>query len=87
MAARASIAADEQTLLKMNQTKPKHVPGTPYWVITNITPAKPEMQHDRAHHAVNAIPAELIGTINPCIRTGQWQSRNHAAEQPAQQVI
>ena len=33
---RVYFAADEQTLLKNgNQTKPKHVPGTPYWVITN----------------------------------------------------
>ncbi|TGE30072.1 replication initiation regulator SeqA, partial [Salmonella enterica subsp. enterica serovar Poona] len=33
---RVYLAADAQTLLKNgNQTKPKHVPGTPYWVITN----------------------------------------------------
>ena len=33
---RVYFAGDEQTLLQNgNQTKPKHVPGTPYWVITN----------------------------------------------------
>lgn len=33
---RVYFAGDEQTLLQSgNQTKPKHVPGTPYWVITN----------------------------------------------------
>lgn len=33
---RVYFATDERTLLKNgNQTKPKAVPGTPYWVITN----------------------------------------------------
>ena len=33
---RVYFASDEQTLLQSgNQTKPKQVPGTPYWVITN----------------------------------------------------
>ncbi|MCU6666044.1 MAG: replication initiation negative regulator SeqA [Silvania sp.] len=33
---RVYFAVDEQTLLQNgNQTKPKQLPGTPYWVITN----------------------------------------------------
>lgn len=33
---RVYFAGDEQTLLQNGtHTKPKHVPGTPYWVITN----------------------------------------------------
>ncbi|QHM76227.1 Negative modulator of initiation of replication [Mixta theicola] len=33
---RVYFAGDEQTLLQHGtHTKPKHVPGTPYWVITN----------------------------------------------------
>jgi negative modulator of initiation of replication len=33
---RTYFAGDQQTLLQNgNHTKPKHVPGTPYWVITN----------------------------------------------------
>jgi len=33
---RVYFAGDQQTLLQHGtHTKPKHVPGTPYWVITN----------------------------------------------------
>lgn len=33
---RVYFAGDEQTLLQSGtHTKPKHIPGTPYWVITN----------------------------------------------------
>ena len=46
---RVYFAADEQTLLKNgNQTKPKHVPGTPYWVITNTNTGR-KCKIGRAH--------------------------------------
>lgn len=33
---RVYFASDEKTLLQSgNHTKPRHIPGTPYWVITN----------------------------------------------------
>ncbi|MBZ4241930.1 hypothetical protein LAN32_26220, partial [Mycobacterium tuberculosis] len=37
---RVYFAEDARTLLKSgNQTKPKQVPGTPWWVITQVRPA------------------------------------------------
>ena len=38
---RTYFAGDQQTLLANGtHTKPKHVPGTPYWVITNTNTSR-----------------------------------------------
>ena len=60
---RVYFAADEQTLLKNgNQTKPKHVPGTPYWVITNTNPGR---KCSMVEHIMQSMqfPAELIEKV------------------------
>ena len=57
------LAADEQTLLKNgNQTKPKHVPGTPYWVITNTNTGR---KCSMIEHIMQSMqfPAELIEKV------------------------
>lgn len=57
------FAADEQTLLKNgNQTKPKHVPGTPYWVITNTNTGR---KCSMIEHIMQSMqfPAELIEKV------------------------
>ena len=65
---RVYFAADEQTLLKNgNQTKPKQVPDTPYWVITNTNTGR---KCSMVEHIMQSMqfPAELIekvcGTIS-----------------------
>ena len=60
---RVYFAADEQTLLKNgNQTKPKHVPGTPYWVITNTNTSR---KCSMVEHIMQSMqfPAELIEKV------------------------
>ena len=60
---RVYFAADEQTLLKNgNQTKPKHVPGTPYWVITNTNTGR---KCSMVEHIMESMqfPAELIEKV------------------------
>ncbi|EHC81905.1 SeqA protein [Salmonella enterica subsp. enterica serovar Montevideo str. S5-403] len=60
---RVYFAADEQTLLKNgNQTKPKHVPGTPYWVITNTNTGR---KCSMIEHIMQSMqfPAELIEKV------------------------
>ena len=60
---RVYFAADEQTLLKNgNQTKPKHVPGTPYWVITNTNTGR---KCNMIEHIMQSMqfPAELIEKV------------------------
>ncbi|MBU5640228.1 replication initiation negative regulator SeqA [Citrobacter sp. S46_ASV_140] len=60
---RVYFAADEQTLLKNgNQTKPKHVPGTPYWVITNTNTGR---KCSMVEHIMQSMqfPAELIEKV------------------------
>ena len=60
---RVYFAADEQTLLKTgNQTKPKHVPGTPYWVITNTNTGR---KCSMVEHIMQSMqfPAELIEKV------------------------
>ena len=60
---RVYFAGDEQTLLQNgNQTKPKHVPGTPYWVITNTNTGR---KCSMVEHIMQSMqfPAELIEKV------------------------
>ena len=60
---RVYFAGDEQTLLANgNQTKPKHVPGTPYWVITNTNTGR---KCSMVEHIMQSMqfPAELIEKV------------------------
>lgn len=60
---RVYFASDEQTLLKNgNQTKPKQVPGTPYWVITNTNTGR---KCSMIEHIMQSMqfPAELIDKV------------------------
>lgn len=81
---RVYFAEDSRTLLKSgNQTKPKQVPGTPWWVITNTNTGR---KCSMIEHIMQSMqfPAELIekvcGTISLiklCTRRiRQWQSIN-----------
>ncbi|WP_435954568.1 replication initiation negative regulator SeqA [Dryocola sp. BD626] len=60
---RVYFAGNEQTLLANgNQTKPKHVPGTPYWVITNTNTGR---KCSMIEHIMQSMqfPAELIEKV------------------------
>ncbi|MFP2513155.1 replication initiation negative regulator SeqA [Buttiauxella agrestis] len=60
---RVYFAGNEQTLLQNgNQTKPKHVPGTPYWVITNTNTGR---KCSMIEHIMQSMqfPAELIEKV------------------------
>ncbi|MRS13955.1 replication initiation negative regulator SeqA [Enterobacteriaceae bacterium RIT691] len=60
---RVYFAADEATLLKNgNQTKPKQVPETPYWVITNTNTGR---KCSMVEHIMQSMqfPAELIEKV------------------------
>ena len=60
---RVYFAGNEQTLLANgNQTKPKHVPGTPYWVITNTNTGR---KCSMVEHIMQSMqfPAELIEKV------------------------
>jgi negative modulator of initiation of replication len=60
---RVYFAADEQTLLKNGtQTKPKQVPDTPYWVITNTNTGR---KCSMIEHIMQSMqfPAELIEKV------------------------
>jgi len=60
---RVYFAGNEQTLLASgNQTKPKHIPGTPYWVITNTNT---ERKCSMVEHIMQSMqfPAELIEKV------------------------
>lgn len=60
---RVYFAGNEQTLLASgNQTKPKHVPGTPYWVITNTNTGR---KCSMIEHIMQSMqfPAELIEKV------------------------
>lgn len=60
---RIYFAGNEQTLLANgNQTKPKHVPGTPYWVITNTNTGR---KCSMIEHIMQSMqfPAELIEKV------------------------
>ncbi|MFJ3457190.1 replication initiation negative regulator SeqA [Scandinavium goeteborgense] len=60
---RVYFASDEATLLKNgNQTKPKQVPETPYWVITNTNTGR---KCSMVEHIMQSMqfPAELIEKV------------------------
>lgn len=60
---RVYFAADAKTLLQSgNQTKPKEVPGTPYWVITNTNTGR---KCGMIEHIMQSMqfPAELIEKV------------------------
>ncbi|VYU69166.1 replication initiation negative regulator SeqA [Metakosakonia massiliensis] len=60
---RVYFASDERTLLQSgNQTKPKQVPGTPYWVITNTNTGR---KCSMIEHIMQSMqfPAELIEKV------------------------
>jgi len=60
---RVYFSADEQTLLQNgNHTKPKQVPGTPYWVITNTNTGR---KCSMVEHIMQSMqfPAELIEKV------------------------
>ncbi|MBV4412365.1 replication initiation negative regulator SeqA [Enterobacteriaceae bacterium YMB-R22] len=60
---RTYFASDERTLLHSgNQTKPKQVPGTPYWVITNTNT---DRKRSMIEHIMQSMqfPAELTEKV------------------------
>ncbi|MBS0848602.1 replication initiation negative regulator SeqA [Citrobacter sp. JGM124] len=60
---RVYFAGNEQTLLANgNHTKPKHIPGTPYWVITNTNTGR---KCSMVEHIMQSMqfPAELIEKV------------------------
>lgn len=60
---RVYFASDEQTLLKNGSTtKPKHVEGTPYWVITNTNT---DRKRGMIEHIMQSMqfPAELTEKV------------------------
>lgn len=60
---RTYFAGDQQTLLANGtHTKPKHVPGTPYWVITNTNTGRKRSMIEHIMHAMQ-FPAELIEKV------------------------
>lgn len=60
---RTYFANDEQTLLQHgNQTKPKRVAGTPYWVITNTNTSRKRSMIEYLM-AEMQFPTELIDTV------------------------
>ena len=60
---RVYFAASEATLLKNgNQTKPKQVPETPYWVITNTNTGRKSSMIEHIMQSMQ-FPAELIEKV------------------------
>ena len=60
---RVYFAADEQTLLQNgNQTKPKPLPGTPYWVITNTNTGRKRSMIEHIMQSMQ-FPAELTDKV------------------------
>jgi negative modulator of initiation of replication len=60
---RTYFAGDQQTLLANGtHTKPKHVPGTPYWVITNTNTGRKRTMVESIMQAMQ-FPAELIEKV------------------------
>lgn len=60
---RVYFAGDQQTLVQNGtHTKPKHVPGTPYWVITNTNTGR---KRSMVEHIMQAMqfPAELTDKV------------------------
>lgn len=60
---RTYFARDEATLLAAgNHTKPKQIPDTPYWVITNTNSARKMLMLERAMQFMH-LPEDLIDEI------------------------
>lgn len=60
---RVYFARDEKTLLQNgNQTKPKEVPGTPYWVITNTNTGRKCSMIEQIMQSMQ-FPVELIEKV------------------------
>lgn len=60
---RTYFAGDQQTLLQNgSHTKPKHVPGTPYWVITNTNTDRKRSMIEHIMQQMQ-LPAELIEKV------------------------
>ncbi|ACS84927.1 replication initiation negative regulator SeqA [Musicola paradisiaca] len=60
---RVYFAGDEQTLmLHGNHTKPKHIQGTPYWVITNTNTGRKRSMIEHIMLAMQ-FPPELIEKV------------------------
>ncbi|TQI79475.1 negative regulator of replication initiation SeqA [Serratia fonticola] len=60
---RTYFAGDQQTLLANGtHTKPKHVPGTPYWVITNTNTGRKRSMIEHIMQSMQ-FPAELIEKV------------------------
>lgn len=61
---RTYFAGDQQALLANGtHTKPKHVPGTPYWVITNTNTGRKRAMIEHLMQAMQ-FPAELIEKVS-----------------------
>lgn len=60
---RVYFAGDEHTLLQHGvHTKPKHIPGTPYWVITNTNTDRKRSMVEQIMQSMQ-FPAELIEKV------------------------
>ena len=60
---RVYFAGDEQTLLQNgNQSKPNHLPGTPYWVITNTNTGRKRSMIEHIMQSMQ-FPAELTDKV------------------------
>ncbi|MDX5627872.1 MULTISPECIES: replication initiation negative regulator SeqA [unclassified Brenneria] len=60
---RVYFAGDQQTLLQNGtHTKPKHIPGTPYWVITNTNTGRKRSMIEHIMLAMQ-FPAELTEKV------------------------
>ncbi|HFD2069785.1 replication initiation negative regulator SeqA [Serratia marcescens] len=60
---RTYFAGDQQTLLANGtHTKPKHVPGTPYWVITNTNTGRKRSMIEHIMQTMQ-FPVELIEKV------------------------
>jgi negative modulator of initiation of replication len=60
---RTYFAGDQQTLLQNGiHTKPKHVPGTPYWVITNTNTGRKRSMIEHIMQLMQ-FPAELTDKV------------------------
>ena len=63
---RVYFARDEATLLVAgNHTKPKQIPDTPYWVITNTNSARKMLMLESAMQSMH-LPECLIDEVRPC---------------------
>ncbi|HHR6128897.1 TPA: replication initiation negative regulator SeqA [Providencia alcalifaciens] len=64
---RVYFAGDEQTLLAAGkQSKPRHIPGTPYWVITNTNTNRKRSMIDAIMQEMN-FPANVIEKVGNTI--------------------